>query len=227
VDPGPFAPVVALEASWGVLFTFFVAGALLAVAWQPRSTAPAAVQLMIVAAALLIACLVGLDPGPLPVVVALALTSVLLLRLNTTARPHVLAWGIDWPMLLVSVAAAPFWFWYAVDAFANSRAEANRDEATWGINHWPVHGATALVIAAAALLACVWPHGRRLLVAATSLAGTFLGTASLAYPSSAGAMPSQAWSFIAILWSVTLGLISARAHDSHQRSSTEPWAANS
>jgi hypothetical protein len=228
VDPGDdFAPVAALEASWGALFTFFVAGALLAVAWQPRATAPAAVQLMIVAVALLASCPIGLDLGPLPVVVVLAVTSALVLRLNTVPRADLLTWVIRWPMLLAAAAAAPFWFWYAGYAFANSRAGSQQDDETWGINHWPVHGATAVAIASAALLASVWPHGRRQLAAATSLAGTVLGAASLAYPASAGAMPSRTWSFAAILWSVTLGLLSGRTSETRQQPFANGRSANS
>jgi hypothetical protein len=206
-SPGEFTPVVPLEASWGVLFTFFVAGALLAVTWSPRATAPAAVQLMIVAVALLASCVLGLDRGPLPVAVVLAVTATLVVRLNRIPRAVVRRWSVRWPMLVVAVAAAPFWLWHAGNAFANSRAGLQEDDQTWDIDHWPVHGATAVVIASAAVLGSVWPHGRRQLAATTSLAGTVLGAASLAYPSAAGAMPTRGWSFAAVLWSVTLGLL--------------------
>jgi hypothetical protein len=226
-DPGDeFAPVAVLEASWGVLFTFFVAGALLAVAWQPRATVPAAAQLMIVAVALLVSCLIGLDLGPLPVVVVLAVTSAVVLGLNSVPRTVLLTRVVQWPMLLAAAVAAPFWLWHAGSAFANSRARTQQDDETWGIDHWPVHGAAALAIASAALLASVWPHGRTQLAAATSLAGTVLGAASLAYPSSAGAMPSRAWSFAAVLWSVTLGLLTGRTPKTRRQPSTDGWLAN-
>jgi hypothetical protein len=208
-SPGVFVPVVALEASWGVLFTFFVAGALLAVTWRPGDSVPAAVQLAVVAAALLTSCLLGLDRAPLPVAAVLAITSALVLRLNVLRRPDVLTLAVHRPTALAAAVAAPFWLWYAGDAFANSRERMQQDDVTWGMNHWPVHGATALALAAAALLAAFWPHGRRQLAVTTSLAGTVLGAASLAYPSSAGAMSSRAWSFGVILWSVTLGLFGA------------------
>ena len=114
-------------------------------------------------------------------------------------------------MVVAASVAVPFWLWYAGDAFASSRARAQGDDVTWGINHWPVHGATALTIGAAALLASFWPHGRRQLAVTSGLAGAVLGAASLAYPASAGATPPEAGPSAVIVWSVILGLLGARA----------------
>src|SRR3954452_24002749 len=77
-NPGEFEPVVALEASWGVLFTFFVAGSLAAAAWNP-CVAPAAPVQLAVAVALLAGAILGSNAEPLPVAAVLAGTAAVLL----------------------------------------------------------------------------------------------------------------------------------------------------
>lgn len=210
-NPGEFEPVVALEASWGVLFTFFVAGSLAAAACDPRVAPAAAVQLVVVAVALLAGAILGSNAELLPVAAVLAGTAAVLLGTNRAALPGAFRWAPHWPGVAVAIVAAPAWLWYAGWSFGNSRGPGAESDVTRGIDHWPVHGATAVAICAASVVASVWPRGRRLLATTTCLAGTVLGAASLAYPTSAGAMPSRAWSFAAILWSLTVGLLVAGA----------------
>jgi hypothetical protein len=208
VDPGGFLPDVALEASWGALFTFFVAGALLAVAVRPGAAGPAAAQLLLVAVALGMGCVGASDPGPLPVAAVLAVTAALLVRGDARVLLAVLRAQPRPVLAAVAVAAAPFWLlhaWHAVDA-GRSRSPSEAD-LTWGIDHWPVHGATALTIGAAAVLAALCPVPRRLLAATACFAGAVLGAASLAYPDSNGAMLDRSWSLAAVLWSITIGLL--------------------
>jgi hypothetical protein len=209
VDPRDFLPVVALEAGWGVLFTFFVAGPLVVVAWRPQAAVAAAVQLFLVTVALLVSCLLGLDARPVPVALALGATAVLLLLASGTDVKSGFGLAPDRPLVALAIAAAPFWLLYALHA---SRGGASADsDITWGIDHWPVHGAAALTIVLSSAAASVWPGGRRLLGAMTCLAGTILGVASLAYPDSSGAMAHSGWALAAILWSVAVGLLSKSA----------------
>jgi hypothetical protein len=205
-DPRDFLPVVGLEAGWGVLFTCFVAGPLVVVAWRPSGG--------VAAAALLLGCLLGLDARPLPVAVAVGATAVLVLvcgggQLRSELGPgFVLA--PDWPLVALAVAAVPFWLLHALHAFAAARAGSGADsDITWGIDHWPVHGAAAVTLALSPAMASAWPGGRRLLGTTTCVAGTLLGAASLAYPDSSGAMASRSWALLAILWSLAVGLRSA------------------
>jgi hypothetical protein len=211
-DPRDFLLVVALEAGWGVLFTFFVAGPLVVVALRPQAAVAAAVQLFLVTVALLVSCLLGLDARPLPVALALGATAVLLLLASGTDVRSAFGLAPDRPLVALAIAAAPFWLLYAVHAFSASRGGASADsDITWGIDHWPVHGAAALTIVLSSAAASLWAGGRRLLGATTCLAGTILGVASLAYPDSSGAMAHGGWALAAILWSVAVGLLSKSA----------------
>jgi hypothetical protein len=211
-DPRDFLPVVALEAGWGVLFTFFVAGPLVVVAWRPQAAVAAAVQLSLVTIALLVSCVLGLDARPLPVALALGATAVLLLLASGTRVRSGFGLAPDRPLVALAVAAGPFWLLYALHAFSASRGAVSADsDITWGMDDWPVHGAAALSILLSSAAASVWPGGRRLLGATTCLAGTILGVASLVYRDSSGAMANSGWALAAILWSAALGLLSKSA----------------
>ena len=74
-DPGEFVGVVPLEVSWGVFFTFVVAGAFVSVALRPADRLPPAVQLLVAAVALVTGSVLGLRWEPLPVAVVLAIAA--------------------------------------------------------------------------------------------------------------------------------------------------------
>jgi hypothetical protein len=221
-DPRDFLPVVALEAGWGVLFTFFVAGPLVVVAWRPQAAVACAVQLFLAAVALLVGSLLGLDARPLPVALALGVTAVLVLLPQRARLRSEFVLAPDRPLVALAVVAAPFCVVHALHAFSASRGGPfGGSDITWGIDHWPVLGAAALTIVLSSAAASVWPGGRRLLGATTCLAGTVLGVASLAYPDSSGAMTPSGWAVAAILWAVAVGLLSNR-RASRSTASTGP-----
>ena len=213
-DPAWVVPLVPLEVSWGVLFTVFVAGTFAALAVRPSLGAVAGVQFGIVAVALLVCAAAGRDAGPLAPAAVLALAAVLLGRRGLgAAGSAVPPWlRLRDPLLLVAVAAAPFWAAAALAALERSRRAAPWDrDVTMGIDHWPVHAAALLTIAASAVVAALSRTGRRFLSGTASVAGALFAAASLAYPRALGALPSLEWSLVALVWALAVSLIGGTA----------------
>src|SRR4051794_6944582 len=102
-----FVAYVPLEASWGALFTFFVAGALVVAAWRPDDTRAPAVQLLIVTVALLLACAATADLDLLPVAAAVGVSSLALGLVARHARTADPAWRPDPPLVGVAGVGAP------------------------------------------------------------------------------------------------------------------------
>ncbi len=203
-----FVGYVPLEASWGALFTFFVAGALVAAAWRPDDTRAPAAQLLIVTVALLVASAATGDRDLLPVAAAVGASSLLLGVAARRATTTGSGWHPDLPLLAVAAVGAPFWVAHAVHAIDVARAGAGPgDEFTWDISHWPMHVAAVLTVAAAALVAALWQPGRVLLATSTCLAGLALGLASLLRPEAYAALPGRLPAAVVVLWSVAIGAL--------------------
>jgi hypothetical protein len=203
VAPGEFLPTVPLEASWGAFFTVMVAGAFVRVAWRPLDRFAPAVQLLLAAAALAAGAALGAKPPPVVVAAVLAALAALLLvvpprpaRTDLRPRPAV-------PLLVVAIAAAPFWAGYAWHAAVASRAGLN-DDISVGVPHWAVQTAVGLAIAACALVAGASPHGRQLLATSAALAAMLVGVATVVYPDAIGAMRSPGFGFAAMTWGLVV-----------------------
>jgi peptidoglycan/LPS O-acetylase OafA/YrhL len=207
-SPGWESSVV-LEASWGSLFTFLVAGADAAVAVRPRAVRAALVQLLVVAVALLVASLGGLDARPLPAAALVVANAVILWLLAGRPGPHGPGRSRpSWPLLVLAAVAAPVWVVQCLEALDASRRRAEPlDSVSWSIHHWPVHGAALLAIAVCAAVAAMWTEGRGLLGACTCCAATVIAAASLAHPDTFAVLPSTDVAFLAILWALAVGLI--------------------
>lgn len=204
-DPA-YVWAVPLEASWGVLFTFLIAGSYVWIALVPARSWSAVVQLGIVAAAVAVASAAGLDGRPLWVAVPIAGSAVLfawLTREAAGAFPHV--WSPSLAYLLLAVAGVLIWVPYALHALAASREGTLGDE-TWGIDHWPVQGAAGLALGACAVVMTFWTPGRALLRLTVSLSATLIGAADLAYPDRAGAMDDPLWGISVVMWGVFIAL---------------------
>ncbi len=201
VAPGEFLPLVALEASWGAFFTAIVAGPFVAVVLRPRDRSAPAVQLLLAAGALVAGALLGGRSEPLAVAALVAVLGGLLLvgtrwpapRLRPALRRRSV------PLLVVAALGAPFWAGYSWQAASASRIGLD-DDITVGVPHWAVQVAAGLAVAACALVAAAWPHGRALLASSAGLAAVLLGVATAAYPASTGAMPSAGLGVAAVAW---------------------------
>lgn len=198
---------VPLEASWGSLFTFFLAGAYLFVALRPCSPWPAFVQLAISALALLVAAAAGVDWRPLWLALGVALSGfVLWLLLGRPAVAVRAGRQVGWPMLAVAVVGIPLWVPYALTAFETSRAGV-LGTITQGIEHWPVQGATGVALVLGSLVLAARADVRSLLRVAVSLSAVYIGMAELAYPDRDGATGSIVWGVGVTLWGLLVALV--------------------
>jgi hypothetical protein len=205
---------VSLEASWGSLLTFIVAGSYASIALNPRQPWPGAVLLAVAAAALALGSVFGADARPLPLAAIVVGPAVVLVWLaRDHAGPFPRTFKPSWPYLLPALAGLPLWISYAVHAFTMSRLEPNAGHETWGIEHWPVQGAAGLVLAASGLILAWWVPGRPLVRVAASLSAAYIGTAMLAYPDRDGAMGGPLWGIAMVLWGTVLALPVPRPGD--------------
>ena len=207
-----FVAYVPLEASWGALFTFFVAGALVVAAWRPDDTRAPAAQLLIVTVALLVASAATGDSDLLPIAAAVGVSALLLGLVARRVPITGPVWQPDPPLVVVAAVGAPFWVAHALHAADVARAGAGpADEFTWDISHWPMHVAAVLTIAATAVLAALWRPGRVLLGTSTCLGGLALGVATLIRPEAYAALPGRLTAGVVVLWSIAVGALAHRS----------------
>lgn len=198
---------VPLEASWGALFTFLVAGAHLWVAVRPGAPWPAFLQLGVCVVSLLVAAVAGTDWRLLPVALGVAVSGVVLWWL--LGRPPVPSGQrpqVHGTLLAVAAAGLLLWLPYVLVALERSRAGV-LGSITQGVEHWPVQGATGLALVLAALALALWEPARPLLRAAVSLSAVYIGMAELAYPDREGAMGSVVWGTGVTLWGLLVALL--------------------
>lgn len=208
---------VPLEASWGSLMTFVVAGSYVSIARNPRDPWPGSILLGATALSLMLSTVFGADVRPLPLALIIAVPALgLLVAGRRDIRSFRFVPSLSWLHLLAAAAAVPLWLTYSVHAFRMSRLEPDAGHVTWGIEHWPVQGAAGLTLLAAVLIMTWWSQGRRLLRISTSLSAVYIGTAMLAYPDRAGAMDSLMFGVAMVLWGAVLALLPA-----HPRSGGE------
>ncbi|WP_324650735.1 hypothetical protein [Georgenia sp. H159] len=199
---------VPLEASWGALFTFFLAGGYVWLALYPKTPSPAFGQLTISGSALLVAAVAGTDWRPLALATGVALSGLVLWRLVDRPVPALPGGrpSAPWAMSTVAVLGFPLWLPYALAAFAQSRAGV-LGSVTQGVEHWPVQGAVGVALMLGSVALALWDEGRALLRVAVSLSAVYIGMAELAYPDRAGAMGSLLWGIGVTLWGLLVALI--------------------
>ncbi|WP_336713666.1 hypothetical protein [Arthrobacter sp. USHLN218] len=204
VNPALHA-VMGLETSWGVLFTFIIGGAFVAIAARPRQPWPALVLLWLVVAALLLASVLAEDTGPLaPAVLLLPMSLVPLL--SRADRPDRAGGRLDpsGPILALALLGAPGWWAYAAVAVGQSLTPGVVDDTSWGLSHWPIQAALGMLLVVGVLVMAFWPAGRTLIGIACGSSAVVLGVSWLLYPDSAGAAHSAGLSLAAILWGLAV-----------------------
>jgi hypothetical protein len=208
----PDWPVV-LEASWGVFMTVLVGGSFLAVAVNPRRTAPAQATLLVTLATWLVAIAAGLE-WPLLLFVGVLLVEMGIVAALLPARERVRPLALSvWPPLLVAGALGVVpWGAHAERMFASNRRGAGViiGDVTMGVDHYAVQGALALALPVLALLAAVWPRGRRFLGVGVGLCAGYVGLVSYAFPGTwAGFEPG--WSVICVAWAASVAALAVLA----------------
>ena len=201
-----YAWAVPLEASWGALLTFVISGSYVWIALVPDRSWPAVVQLGISGTALAVAGAAGLDGSPVWLAVPVAGSAFMFAWLTReTAGNFPRLWSLNPAHLLLAAAGVMIWAPYAFHALAISRTGSVHDD-TWGINHWPVQGATGLTLGACALAMACWVPARVLLRLTVAMSAAWIGAADLAYPDRAGAMDGPLWGICVVLWGTAVAL---------------------
>jgi hypothetical protein len=200
-------PVV-LEAGWGAFMTLLLGGSFLAVAIRPTRAAPATVTLVTALAALLVSSVAGLEWQLLGYAALLCVESAVVLLVPGRERVHPLTRSTSVPLLVLAAAGAVPLLAHAVRMYRLNRQDAGEaiGELTMGVDHHAVQGALALVLAALALVAAVWPRGRRYVGTSAGLCAAYVGLVSFAFPGTwAGAGPT--WSVLCLLWGVAIAAL--------------------
>lgn len=197
-----------LEAGWGLFFTVLVAAPFGLVVVGPRRVSTSAAQLGVAAAALAVSALLADEPRLVLLSLAIAVETAvvvwlaydLLERQGWQPRPSA-------PLALVALAAAGPWLVYASRMYDLNREglSAVAGDVSIGIDHYAVQGGVALAITALALLAVVFPAGRRFSGSCAGLTAAYLGVVSYAWPDAAGGF-GRWWSAGAVLWGLALVL---------------------
>jgi hypothetical protein len=203
----PDWPVV-LEASWGVFMTVLVAGSFLAVAVAPHRTAPAQVTVLVSLAAWLVAVVAGQE-WPLLLYVGVLVVEAGIVAAVLPARERVLpfARAISVPLLVVAVLGVVPGVLHAERMFASNRRNAGVliGDVTMGVDHYAVQGALALALPVLALVAGVWPRGRRHVGIAVGLCAGYVGVVSFSFPGTwAGVSPLESASCVA--WALAVAV---------------------
>jgi hypothetical protein len=208
----PDWPVV-LEASWGLFMTVLVGSPFVAVALAPHRTAPAQATLVVAFATMLVAVVAGLEM-PLLLFVGLLLVEAAVVAALLPARERVLPLdrSSSVPLLVVAGLGVVPGILHAERMFASNRRDAGViiGDLTMGVDHYAVQGAFALALPALALLAAVWPRGRRFVGISVGVCAGYAGLVSSAFPGTWAGVPALE-SALCIGWGVAVAVLAVLA----------------
>ena len=195
---------VMLEAGWGLLMTVGLGLPFLATAIRPSVGRAALVQVYVVAAALLVGAVLGLEPQAWWIFVLLAIE---LPPLILAARGDI---GDPLPSraltILTIVAVLPA-LAYAWHMCAQNRLGLASGDITLGTDHYSVQAAVALSLVGLPAVASYWPATRRLLGTSTAVMAGYLGLVSVGWPDAVAGF-SPAWSVAVLVWAVAIAVAS-------------------
>ena len=197
-----------LEAGWGLFFTILVGAAFVTVALMQRRAVAALVQLYVAAAALGISALLAREGALMVLALVLAVETAIASWSATDKaypdRPFKLL-ALWRPLGFVALVGLVPWLIYALDMYRLNRRDLSTSDITIGIDHYSVQGALGLALAALAILAAIWPLGRRYLGVSVGVAATYLGLVSLAWHPTPGSF-SQTWSMLCMAWGAAVAV---------------------
>jgi hypothetical protein len=198
-----------LEAGWGLFFTVLVGAAFVTVALMQRRAVAAIVQLYVAAAALGVSALLAREGTLILLALVLAVeTAVVSWWATDRAFPHrpfeLLA--VSRPLGFLALVGLGPWLIYALDMFRLNRRDLSTSDVTIGVDHYSVQGAFGLAVAALAILAAIWPVGRRYIGVSVGVAAAYLGLVSLAWHPTPGSF-GQAWSTLCMAWGAAIAVL--------------------
>ena len=204
----PDWPVV-LEATWGVFMTVLVGGSFLAVAVAPQRTAPAEATLLVTLVTWLVAVVAGFEwPLLFFVGVLVVQAGVLAALLPDRERLRPLPVAVSRPLLVVAALGIVPWLLHALEVFSDNRRGAGEiiGDVTMGVDHYAVQGALALALPALAVLAAVWPRGRRHLGTGVGVCAFYVGLVAYAFPTTWAGL-ELGWSVISMVWALAVAAL--------------------
>jgi hypothetical protein len=190
-----------LETGWGLVFVFLVAAPLIAAAVRPHVALPVALQqLVLVAAAVIVAAVMSASPRHLLIASGLLFTVLVIARGHA---PSLLTPSRRWswaPAALVIAAAVP-WFIYAATSASAYRDEGPPIDLTWEFNHWPIQAALPVAVVLIAAFAASYPPGWIVPTWCTGVCAAWLAVVSWFEPDLAASL-GRAWAFTAFAWAI-------------------------
>jgi hypothetical protein len=197
-----------LEAGWGLFASVIVAAAFVLLAVWPRAAMPGTSQLVVATASLAVSAVAANEARLFVLVAFLGLQTAIVGGLLAGAWQR----GIQpWrplsrssrSLFLVAAAAAIPWLSYALHMWALNRENRSDSDVSLGIDHYSVQGALALALVVLPVSAALRADLRPFLPVCTSVAASYLGLVSLAWPDAAGGL-GRVWSIAAIAWGLAL-----------------------
>jgi hypothetical protein len=211
-----------LETGWGLLFTFLVPLPLLS--WAVRPQVWNGPQVAAIAAAVLLAGLVGLAPGQILVALLVA-GSAALPRMWQPRRAWLvrsaLARPAYWPLDVVVALGLGAGLKYGWDMLDAARSGVKDDE-TWGLMHLPMQAAFGVAVAASAVVALLalanGVIGWWLAFVPAAISAVWFGIVARAYPDHLGSI-GEVGGTLTVAWGVALlvvawgtGVLTQRQH---------------
>jgi hypothetical protein len=189
--------------------TVLVGSPFVAVAVAPHRTAPAQATLLVAFAAMLVAVVAGLEV-PLLLFVSVLLVEAAIVAVLLPARERVLPLdrSTSVPLLVVAALGVVPAILHAERMFAGNRHGAGViiGDVTMGVDHYSMQGAFALALPALALLAAVWPRGRRYLGISVGVCAGYVGLVSFAFPGTWPGVP-EVESALCMCWGVAVAVL--------------------
>lgn len=220
---------LALEAGWGLFFTFLVAVPLLLLGFVPRLARVARFQLVLAVVLMTVTALVTVEWWLLLFAAGVALETYVLLRVRRPL-PHGVAGsqqpaGAPGSCLPLAVALLGFgpWVGYAVGNLAHAYDDDVVRDVTMGVDHYPVQAALALAVAVLAVVAAARPVADAWHGWTAGLVSVYLGVQSLVYPDEPGGLNRTA-AALALCWGVAIWVIVLPRSEEAPRRATDRTA---
>jgi hypothetical protein len=218
-------PVAMLEAGWGLLATFFIAGGFALVAIRPKWTVEISLQLLGLAALVAVSGALGNEPTVWWMVLALVIPAGILVGLASVGRLRGAMTGSAeprsrprWALAVLAAVGAGPWLAYAADMYAANREDRPPSEITNDVHHWPIQGAFAVALVLFTVLASLRPSLRGFNVVRVGVCAAYFGICSLRFPGVAAAVPAV-WSVLAVVWGVLVAAAGSSRIQGRRRAS--------
>lgn len=200
-----------LEASWGSLFTFFMAMPLLALVVRPERYLGAGLWSGVTATALVGGAIIVAEPVVLWLALAAAVTGAIVVGLGLGARraglpvPGRPRLQPSWFLAGLALIGLPLWATFAAST-AQVPPGAPAEYLTIAFDHWAVQAASGIAVLLASVLAAFVVEVRGMAVWASALSAAVIGVIMALSQELPVATESPVWCIGAVLWGVLMAL---------------------